>query len=222
MVAILPGLLHPGSGRRSRPYGSGLLLWQYGDMPNFRRVHLPGGTFFFTVVTDGRAPYLCDDSAPQLLRDVLREVRTRWPFEVDAIVVVPDHLHAIWTLPTEDSDYSKRWAWVKKEFTKRWLQSGHSERVRSSGRAHDGRRGVWQPKFWEHAIRDERDLERHVEYIHYNPVKHGAARCPHEWRWSSFARWVRAGIHAADWACSCDPMAQVKVEFADLSRTVGE
>jgi putative transposase len=138
------------------------------------------------------------------------------------MVVIPDHLHAIWTLPHGDADYSIRWAWLKKEFTKRWLNTGRDERGQSAGRIRDGRRGVWQPKFWEHAIRDERDLERHVEYIHYNPVKHGVATCPHAWRWSSFDRWVRAGIYPAEWACSCDSKAYVSVTVADLADTVGE
>jgi REP-associated tyrosine transposase len=191
-------------------------------MPNFRRTHDPDGTFFFTLVTDGRAPFLCDDLAPRLLRDITRQTQARWPFTIDAMVVLPDHLHTIWTLPDQDTDYSIRLAWLKKEFTKRWLQHRGAERVRSIGRARERRRGIWQPKFWEHAVRDERDLERCVEYVHYNPVSHGVTTCPNAWRWSSFARWVRAGDYPADWACACGPGVAVRMDFDRFSRTVGE
>jgi putative transposase len=191
-------------------------------MPNFRRLRDPGGRFFFTVVSDGRAPLLCQPPAPLLLREVVCETRDRWPFELHAMVVLPDHLHAIWTMPEGDSDYSKRWAWLKKEFTKRWLLNGGAERVLSRGRIRDGRRGVWQPKFWEHAIRDERDFDRYVEYIHFNPVHHGVAKCPHAWRLSTFDRWVREQSYPADWACSCDPQVDVRLDFKAISSSVGE
>jgi putative transposase len=109
-------------------------------MPNFRRTRDPGGTFFFTLVTDGRAPILCDGPAPALLRDITRETRARWPFEIEAMVVLPDHFHTMWTLPDHDTNYSIRLAWLKKEFTKRWLQHRGAERARSLGRTRDGRR----------------------------------------------------------------------------------
>lgn len=191
-------------------------------MPNFRRARVRGGTFFFTVVTHQRAPFLCSEPARHLLRDVFRQCRARWPLEVDAIVLLPDHLHTIWTLPPGDTDYSTRWGWTKKEFTKRWLQSGHRESAQTAGRRSDGRRGVWQPKFWEHAIRDERDLQRHLDYIHYNPVKHGVARCPHAWPWSSFERWVRIGVYPVDWACSYNGTDLASMDFSDLNACVGE
>lgn len=140
--------------------------------------------------------------------------------EFDATVLLPDHLHAIWTLPAGDTDYSKRWAWVKKEFTKRWLESGRPEQAVTAGRSRDGRRGVWQPKFWEHTIRDAKDLERHVEYIHYNPVKHGLVRCPHAWPWSSLSRWVGANLYPVDWACSC-VCTSATMDFSDLEAGSG-
>ena len=129
----------------------------------------------------------------------MEECRSNRPFQTDAIVLLPDHLHAIWTLPPDDDDYSARWAWIKKEFTKGWLGAGHEERAVSAGRARDDRRGVWQPKFWEHMVRDETDMENHFDYLHYNPVKHGYVSLPREWVWSSFHRWVRAGVYDPDW-----------------------
>ena len=117
-------------------------------MPNWRRAHVPGGSFFFTVVTDRRAKILCDEPARSSLGNIIRRCRKKWPFSVNAIVLLPDHLHPIWSLPSGDTEYSKRWAWIKKEFTKEWLSSDGREQAQTSGRWRDGRRGVWQPKFW--------------------------------------------------------------------------
>ena len=150
-------------------------------MPDYRRYYQAGGTFFFTVVTEGRARWLCEDRARMILHAAIASCRDRWPFSMDAVVLLPDHLHAIWTLPREDADYSRRWAVIKRRFTDRWLAAGGPERAVSRGRRNQRRRGVLLPRFWEHLIRDENDYERHVEYIHYNPVKHGLVRCPHEW-----------------------------------------
>ncbi len=149
-------------------------------MPNWRRAHVPGGSFFFTVVTDRRAQFLTDVPARPVLGNLIRKCQMRWPFHINAMVLLPEHLHAIWSLPPGDTDYPKRWAWIKKEFTKTWLSLGGTEQPQSPGRQRDGRRGVWQPKYWEHTLEDEDDFERHFDYIHYNPVKHRHVRCPHE------------------------------------------
>ena len=191
-------------------------------MPNFRRAYVPGGTFFFTVVTDQRAPFLCDAPARRLLGKVIRQCQARWPMQIDAVVLLPDHLHTIWTLPPGDKSYSKRWGWVKKEFTRAWLADRHAEQPQTAGRIRDGRRGVFQAKFWEHAIRDEHDLGRHFDYIHYNPVKHGVAACPHRWPWSSSRRWVRAGAYNEDWGCVCSGMQPSAMDFSDVAATAGE
>ena len=183
-------------------------------MPQYRRTHLEGGSFFFTLVTHNRAGFLCSDDARPLLHRVMRECFARWPTQMDAIVLLPNHLHTLWTLPAGDSDYSVRWAWLKKEFTKTWLATGQAEGPVTNGRRHDGRRGVWQPKFWEHTIRDELDLQRHLDYIHYNPVKHGLVSCAADWPWSSFHRWVRQGAYPKNWGCSA-------MDFDDISDTVG-
>ena len=184
---------------------------------DYRRIYRAGGTFFFTIVTFERAEILCSAPARRLLREVMQECRQQWPFEMDALVLLPDHLHAIWTLPEDDTAYSRRWGWIKKTFTQRWISIGGEEQAVSRGKLNDGRRGVWQPKFFEHTIRDQEDFGRHLDYIHYNPVKHGLARCPHEWEWSSFRRWVRHDGYARDWQCVCNGPAMERPEFEGLS-----
>ena len=189
-------------------------------MPNYRRAKVPGGCYFFTVVTHDRAPILRDKAALNTLGDCFRESQQQTPFDVNAIVVLPDHLHAIWTLPRGDDDYSARWGWIKKEFTKRWLAAGGTERAVSAARHSEGRRGVWQPRFNEHTIEDEDDFERHFDYVHYNPVKHGLVRCPHEWRPTSFHRWVRAGVYDREWGCGASQ--GIARRLAGMDATTGD
>jgi putative transposase len=192
-------------------------------MPNGRRFRVAGGTYFFTIVTDGREQFLCGETARELLGDAMRRCRVAWPFQIDAIVLLPDHLHAIWTLPRGDDAYPRRWAWIKKEFTKAWLQQEGHERMPTAGRHRDRRRGVWQSKYWEHTIQDELDYERHFDYIHFNPVKHGLVLRPHQWSWSSFHRWVRAGAYPPEWGCFEDPdHMPIEYTFRDIAKTVGE
>ena len=190
-------------------------------MPNYRRAHLPGGSYFFTVVTHGRAPFLCIPLARRCLRRTIRLTQHRWTFSVDAFVLLPDHFHTIWTLPQDDSDFSKRVGFFKKEFTKMWLESGGSESTRSDSQLEHRRKGVWQRRFWEHAIRDESDYIKHVEYIHYNPVKHGLADCPHAWPYSSFHRFAKEGTIPLNWGCSCEH-EQRPPDFRCIEKTVGE
>jgi putative transposase len=171
-------------------------------MPDYRRAYVPGGSYFFTLVTDRRAPILCKSSAPQLLRAALRECRARWPFTIAGFVLLPDHLHAIWTLPPGDADYARRWAWIKKEFAKAWLDSGGRPHEVSPSRLRNRRLGVWQRRYWERALRDEVDFERHFDYIHFNPVRHGLVDAPGEWPFSSFHRAVRLGDYPAEWGLS--------------------
>ena len=169
-------------------------------MSDYRRYFVPGGTYFFTVVTENRSRLFAHRTARRLLGTVMRECVERLPLEVVAIVLLPDHLHALWTLPPGDARYSLRWQWIKREFTRRWLALGGSEQRRSDARRRERRRGVWQRRFWEHTIQDESDLEAHFDYIHYNPVKHGYVRRTYDWPWSSFRRWVREGHYAVNWA----------------------
>jgi putative transposase len=185
-------------------------------MPNYRRWVVPGGTFFFTVVTFERTPFLCSDPARPLLRRAITECRAQWPFQIDAFVLLPDHMHTIWTLPTGDTGYSQRWGWIKKTFTQLWREAGGAERAVSPAKRADRRGGLWQQRFWEHTVDDPRDFENHVEYIHYNPVKHGYVKCPHEWPYSSFHRWVAAGRYPADWLCVCGGQRVTPPKFDDL------
>ncbi|MEX2523393.1 MAG: transposase [Gammaproteobacteria bacterium] len=163
-------------------------------MPNYRRVRMPGGCFFFTVVIRGRKPILVDNIS--LLRNAFRKIIKRYPFHIDGIVVLPDHMHCIWTLPPDDDDYISRWRLIKSEFTRHFP---FSETV-SASRMRKDERGIWQRRFWEHLIRDEHDYRRHMDYIHYNPVKHGYVNRPAEWPYSSFRQCVKRGTYDEGWA----------------------
>ena len=167
-------------------------------MPNYKRAHY-GRTYFFTVVTYKRAPIFREKSAIDLLRSVTRDVRSLRPFDIDAMVVLPEHLHCIWTLPEEDIDYSKRWGMIKAAFTKN-LQNGHgSINPQNASRIKRHEAENWQRRFWEHQIRDDHDYQSHCDYIHYNPVKHGLASRPSEWAWSSFGNAVKKGWYDESW-----------------------
>ena len=172
-------------------------------MPSYRRWFRPGGMYFFTLVTAHRAPFLCTDLTRPILRDVLRIVQESRPFAIDAIVLLPDHIHMLMTLPPGDDDFATRLASIKAQFTRRYLDAGGREHFQSVSRDRRGHRGVWQRRFWEHLIRDELDLERHVNYIHYNPIKHGLCECAHGWPYSTFAKWVKKGIYPTTWQCRC-------------------
>jgi putative transposase len=133
----------------------------------------------------------------------------RHPFGIDAAVVLPEHLHCIWTLPAEDSDYSMRWRLIKSFFSR---QCGDEVRAEiSASRRRKKEQAVWQRRFWEHCIRDQRDWVRHVEYIHYNPVRHGLVRAPRDWQYSSFHKYVREGKYDVMWGA--DTSLQIENEF---------
>jgi len=164
-------------------------------MTRYRRNIVAGGTFFFTAnLADRRERLLVEHIGP--LREAFQIVRKRHPFALDAIVVLPDHLHAIWTLPDDDADYATRWRLIKSTFSRAVPQS---ERISLSRHA-KAERGIWQRRYWEHTIRDEVDFARHVDYIHINPVKHGLVSRVRDWPYSSFHRMVREDVYPADWA----------------------
>ena len=158
-------------------------------MSNYRRAYLPGGVYFFTVVTFNRAPVFTNEGRVDVLRQAFRKVMAVRPFEVDAMVVLPEHLHCIWRMPEGDSDYSSRWREIKKAASRQISTDTNARNERT----------VWQRRFWEHAIRDEEDWRRHVDYIHYNPVKHGLVSRPGEWAWSSFGNAVSKGWYEESW-----------------------
>ena len=160
----------------------------------YRRATTPGGTYFFTVnLADRQADTLVRHIAD--LRDVMDKVKAAHPFSVLAMVVLPEHLHTIWRLPPDDADYPMRWSLFKAGFSRR-LEN--NERVRPS-RAAKRERGIWQRRYWEHQIRDADDLERHVAYIHYNPVKHGLVFRATEWPHSTLHAYVERGLATPDW-----------------------
>jgi putative transposase len=170
-------------------------------MPDYRRWMILGETFYFTVVTHDRRPIFDRDKNVRLLGEVMRLVRATTPFQTIAVVVLPDHLHCVWSLPCGDSDFSTRWKRIKREFTIRLpLGCGaHPDQVVSASRRSRGEKGVWQRRFWEHVVRDDDELDQLCDYIHYNPVKHGYASSPAVWPWSSFARFVASGHYPIEW-----------------------
>lgn len=185
-------------------------------MPNYLRHFQTGGTFFFTVVTAERRPLFLDDTARIYLRTAIQTVQDEQPFEMVAIVLLPEHIHCIWTLPEGDSDFSARWSCIKRQFTKQWLSGCRSATAISPTRRKHRECGVWQKRFWEHRIRDEMDLIHHVNYIHYNPLKHSLVSCPHAWPYSSFHRWVREGYYREDWLCRCEGRQAIVPDFAQI------
>lgn len=175
----------------------------------YRRITAPGGTFFFTQVTFERRKIFADEQAVALLRQAFRSVILKHPFEIEAAVVLPDHLHMLWRLPQGDSDYSTRWRLIKSYFTHHW--GGARDIPNTGSRRSKAEQAVWQRRFWEHLIRDERDWKRHVEYIHFNPVKHGLVRAPVEWKYSSFLTFVKEGLYTPDWGAGESPKIDLEV-----------
>lgn len=164
-------------------------------MSRYRRMWVPGGTYFFTVNLLERRRTLLVDRIDDL-RAAFRAAHAARPFAIEAIVVLPDHLHCLWRLPEGDADNAIRWRQIKSVFS---TSIPKGEGVRAS-RVSKGERGVWQRRFWEHLVTDEDDLQRHVDYIHINPVKHGHAARASDWPYSSIHRDIRAGDLRADWA----------------------
>ena len=163
-------------------------------MANYRRNFVPGGSYFFTANLENRRTHLLTDHI-DALRAAFCSTWSRHPFTIDAIVVLPDHLHAIWTLPTEDADFPLRWRLIKTAFSR----SIQSYEAISPSRACKSERGIWQRRYWEHTLRDETDFASHCDYIHFNPVRHGYVAEPWEWPHSSFRRMVRLGIYPQQW-----------------------
>ena len=165
-------------------------------MSEYRRMYQPGGCYFFTVVTKGRQPLLTQPESIARLKAAFSHVMASRPFEVQAAVILPDHLHVSWRLPECDVDFSLRWRLIKRYFSVGVQATVNKRREK----------GVWQRRYWEHLIRDERDWQRHMDYIHYNPVKHGYVSAPADWPHSSFRRAVKNGLYEPAWGTS-EPIA---------------
>lgn len=168
-------------------------------MPEYRRSFVPGGTFFFTVATFHRAPILVTQEARAILHAAWEDVQNRFPFRTVAICLLPDHLHCIWTLPNGDTNYPLRWKEIKRLFSKDYGRLMRTTVARNTSRVKRKELTIWQRRFWEHTIRDERDFEHHLNYVHYNPVKHGLVERVRDWPWSSFHRYACMGVYDADW-----------------------
>ncbi|WP_313518976.1 REP-associated tyrosine transposase [Pseudomonas sp.] len=168
-------------------------------MSSYRRAR-QGSLYFFTLVTEQRRPLLTDARCRAALRQAIKEVRRRYPFAIHAWVLLPDHLHCIWQLPAEDADFGRRWSIIKRRVSQALQPPAPVYASRFARRE----RGLWQRRFWEHRIRDERDYRTHMDYLHGNPLKHGLVDSVIEWPWSSFHRLVREGVYPADWGGSAD------------------
>jgi putative transposase len=158
-----------------------------------RYVRAKGSVFFFTVVLAERPSNLLVDEIDRI-RKIYRMVQQRHPFETIAVCVLPDHIHALWELPEGDADFSMRWSLIKSGFSR-----GLDPQLRSASKIVKREKGIWQRRYWEHSIRDDSDFQRHIDYIHYNPVKHGHVTQVVDWPHSSFHRYVERGILPADW-----------------------
>ncbi|MFG3818577.1 REP-associated tyrosine transposase [Limnothrix redekei] len=167
---------------------------------HYRRAKTPGATYFFTLVTQNRHPLFHDPLNVDRLRAAFRYVMERHPFTIDGIVVLPDHLHCLWTLSQDDADYSTRWRLIKSHFSRNYPRLDTLSSIPS--RTTKNERVIWQRRFWEHQIRDDQDFINHLDYIHYNPVRHQLVNAPKDWQYSSFHRFVTAGVYDVMWGAS--------------------
>lgn len=161
-------------------------------MSEYRRLYREGGWYFFTVLTYHREKILTQPAHIMRLRHAFHLVKDKYPFYIDGIIILPDHIHCIWRLPTEDDDFSLRWKLIK-----RYFSIGINTPL--TGRAE---KKVWQRRFWEHLLRNEKDWQAHMDYIHYNPVKHGYVKSPKDWHHGSFHSAVKRGLYDEDWGAS--------------------
>ena len=158
-------------------------------MSRYRRCYQPGGNYFFTLVTHQRRPIFANPEKIERLKTAINKVKKKYPFSLNAIVVLPDHLHCLWRLPENDKDFSTRWRLIKRYFSMQMNTLVN----------HRKEKEVWQRRFWEHTIRDEDDWQKHMDYIHYNPVKHRLVQTPGDWQHSSFNYWVEKGFYEKNW-----------------------
>ncbi len=169
-------------------------------MTDYRRIYVPGATWFFTVNLANRQNNSLLVDHIDLLRNAFRYVKDRKPYDINAMVIMPDHLHCIWTLPTDDSDFSVRWNLLKGHFSR----AIPNEEVVSDSREQRRERGIWQRRFWAHLITDQEDFNNHVDYVHWNPVKHGLVSRVVDWPHSSFHRFVENDVYSENWGHSGD------------------
>jgi len=169
-------------------------------MSYYRRANIAGATYFFTVVTYRRQNILCDELVRNSLREAIKHVQSRYPFTIDAWVLLPDHLHCIWTLPPGDADFSKRWGLIKRRVSLVCRDSYNRPEWLSSSKKKHRESTLWQRRFWEHQIRDHKDFNQHIDYIHYNPTRHGLCKQPDQWPYSTLHRYIKEERYPLDWA----------------------
>jgi len=168
-------------------------------MSNYRRSKTPGACYFFTVVTYKRQQILTKPESRRILRAVISEVKKEYPFKIDAWVLLPEHIHCIWTLPSGDADYSKRWGLIKLRFSTQAKSLFFRPELINKSKQKHRESSIWQRRFWEHEIRDQNDFNRHMDYIYYNPLKHGHVSQVIDWPFSTFHRDVKKGIYSSNW-----------------------
>ena len=172
-------------------------------MPAYRRSYLPGSSVFLTLITYQRDKLFLVPENIDKLRQACHLIMAEKPFTIDAAVILPEHIHFLWTLPPGDADYSYRVGRIKVLFTRALRGANNLPKNVCESRKKHRESNVWQRRFYEHTIRDEFDLHKHLDYLHFNPVKHGLVKCVHDWEYSSFHRGVRRGEYEAKWGCQC-------------------
>ncbi|MFV2003889.1 MAG: transposase [Gammaproteobacteria bacterium] len=169
-------------------------------MSHYRRSSTDGCIYFFTLVSCRRQNILCDGFIRNALHKAIKETRLRYPFTIDAWILLPDHMHCIWTLPENDNSFSKRWGIIKRKVSITCADKYKKPQWITQSRQKHRESTIWQRRYWEHRIRNQGDFNKHVDYIHYNPVKHGLCSRPVDWPYSTFHRYVKEGLYPADWA----------------------
>lgn len=169
-------------------------------MRTYKRTRIPGATYFFTVNLAERHGNDLLTKHIDVLREAFRVIKQIHPFTIEAMVVLPDHLHCLWRLPPDDDNFPMRWRLIKAYFSRMLA----TDETVSASRKRKGERGIWQRRYWEHVIRDERDLQNHLDYIHYNPVKHGHVNQVIDWPHSSFHRYVARGAYPENWVAQSE------------------
>ena len=171
-------------------------------MPDYRRSYIPGGTYFFTLVTYQRRNILSSPLSIEWLDIAISKVMAYHPFSIDAYCILPNHIHYVWTLHEKDCDYSTRIGLLKRYFTKLYSENFNAKEDLPESRIKRGELTIWQRRFWEHTILDVDDLSRHIDYIHYNPVKHGLIESARDWPYSSFLSYVENGVYDVEWGAN--------------------
>ena len=173
-------------------------------MPNYRHLTSKGSTWFFTIVTYQRRTFLCDKEVRMALRNAIKKVQTKYPLKIEAWVLLPDHFHCIWTLPDQDSNFPLRIRLLKRYVTQSCSSFLHRDRLSTPSRRRRKESTIWQKRYWEHLLQSERDFKNHMDYIHYNPVKHGFVQSPIKWPYSTIHRLTKEGVYSENWACEPD------------------